>query len=71
MTRIVRYFRQNPGAIFVILFQLLLLSCVTLLIWGYSTLANKLAIYAYYSLVVGVAIQSVSFLRHREGAVEK
>ena len=70
ITRIMRYFRQNIGAPFVILFQILLLSCAALLIWGYSNLANEVAIYAYYSLVVGVVLQLISFLRHGEEAVE-
>ena len=68
--RIMRYLRQNMGTPFVIIFQILLLSCAALLIWGYSNLVNELIIYAYYSLVVGVVLHLVSFLRHREGAVE-
>ena len=70
ITRIMTYFRQNMGAPFVIVFQVLLLSCAALLVGGYSNLANEVAIYAYYSLVVGVVLQLVSFLRHGEGAVE-
>ena len=61
--RIMRYFRQNLGIPFVIVFQILLLSCAVLLIWGYSNLANGVAIYGYYSLVIGVVLQLVSFLR--------
>ena len=70
ITRIVRYFHQNLGAPFVIFFQLLLLTCAALLIRGYSDLADEVAIYAYYSLVIGVILQLVSFLRHGEGAEE-
>ena len=70
ITQIMTYFRRNMGVLFVIIFQILLLSCAALLIWGYSNLANEVAIYAYYSLVVGVVLQLVSFLRHGEGAVE-
>ena len=70
ITRIVRYLRQNFGAPFVIVFQLLLLVCAALLIRGYSTLADEVAIYAYYSLVIGVVLQLVSFLRHEEGVEE-
>ena len=68
--RIMRYFRQNMGAPFVIVFQILLLFCAALLIWGYSNLANEVAVYAYYSLVVGVVLQLVSFIRHGEGTVD-
>ena len=64
IVRLMRYFRQNLGAPFVIVFQLLLLTCAALLIRGYSNLANEVAIYAYYSLVIGVVLQLVSFLRH-------
>ena len=70
VTRIVRYFRKNFGAPFVIIFQLLLLVCAVLLIRGYSNLANEVATYAYYSLVIGVVLQLVSFLRHRDGVEE-
>jgi len=70
ITRMVRYFRQNLGAPFVIVFQLLLLACAALLIRGYSNVADEVAIYAYYSLVIGVVLQLVSFLRHGDGAEE-
>ena len=70
ITRIMTYFRQNMGAPFVIVFQILLLFCAALLIWGYSNLANEVAVYAYYSLVVGVVLQLVSFIRHGEGTVD-
>ena len=70
ITRIMRYFRQNMEVPFVIFFQILLLSCAALLAGGYSTLATEVSIYAYYSLVVSVVLQLVSFLRHGEGAVE-
>jgi hypothetical protein len=70
ITRIGRYFRQNLGAPFVIVFQLLLLVCAVLLIRGYSNLTEEVAIYAYYSLVIGVVLQLVSFLRHGDGDEE-
>ena len=70
ISKIVRYLRQNLGAPFIIVFQMLLLFCAFLLIRGYSNLANEVAIYAYYSLVIGVVLQLVSFLRHRDGVGE-
>ena len=70
ITRIMRYFRQNMGSPFIIVFQILLLFYAALLIRGYSNLANKVAIYAYYSLVVGVVLQLVSFLRHGERVLD-
>jgi len=66
VSQMVKYFRQNPGALFIIVFQLLLSACAILLIGGYSSLADDVAVYAYYSLVVGVLLQLVSFIKHRE-----
>jgi len=57
------YFRDNWGAVFVVVFQLLLVCCAVLLARGYDVAANELAVYAYYSLVLGVLLQFVSFLR--------
>jgi hypothetical protein len=61
-----RYFRENLGAPSIIAFQVMLLFCAFLLIRGYSALANDVAVYAFYSLVVRVVFQLVSFLRHPE-----
>jgi len=58
-----RYFRENPGAIFIIAFQLLLISSAAFLISGDSVLANGVAVYSYYSLVVGVVLQLVTVVR--------
>jgi len=60
-----RYFRDNLGAAFVIGFQVLLLTAAGLLVVGNSALANGVALYAYYLLVVGVVLQFVSYLRSR------
>jgi len=70
ITKIVKYLRQNLGVLFIIVFQILLLSCAFLLIRGYSDLANGVAIYAYYFLVIGVVLQLVSFLHQRNGEEE-
>jgi ABC-type iron transport system FetAB permease component len=59
-----RYFRENPGALFVIAFQILLLVCAGLLIGGNSVWADGLAVVAYFSLVIGVVLQLIFFLRH-------
>jgi len=61
-----RYFRENPGAALVMGFQILLLICASLLIRGNSALANEVAVYAYYLLIVGVVLQLVSFVRHEK-----
>ena len=59
-----RYFRENPGALFVVAFQILLFVCAGLLIGGNSFWADGLAVVAYFSLVIGVVLQLISFLRH-------
>lgn len=68
LPRVKRYFKENPGAPFIIGFQVLLIICASLLFQGDLTLANEVAVYAYYLLVVGVVLHFVSFLRHsKEG----
>jgi len=68
LPKIKRYFKDNPGAIFVMGFQLLLAVCAGLLIQGNLAMANELAEYAYFLLVIGVVLQLVSFLRRgKEG----
>jgi ABC-type iron transport system FetAB permease component len=64
LPRAKRYFRENPGALFVIAFQILLLVCAGLLIGGNSVWADGLAVVAYFSLVIGVVLQLIFFLRH-------
>lgn len=71
LLRVKRYFMENLGAPFVIGFQILLLTCAGLVIQGNSSLANEVAIYAYYSLVIGVFLQLISFLRHGKLEQEK
>jgi heme/copper-type cytochrome/quinol oxidase subunit 4 len=66
LLRAKEYFRENLGAPFVIGFQILLLTCAGLLVIGNSALANDLAVAAYFSLVIGVVLQFVSFLKHGE-----
>ena len=60
-----RYLRENLGAPFVIGFQVLLLVAAGLLVAGTSALANEVAVYAYYLLVIGVVLQLASFVRSR------
>lgn len=65
------YFKDNPGALFVLGFQLLLVACAGLLIQGSLAVANEIATYAFFLLVVGVILQFVAHLRHRNDAEEK
>ena len=63
LPKVKRYLRENPGAFFVIGFQILLLVGVSLLIVGNSVWAEGLAVVAYFSLVIGVVLQLISSLR--------
>jgi len=63
LPRIKRYFRDNPGAFFIVGFQIFLLVCAGLLILGNSVWAEGVAVVAYFSLVIGVVLQLISFLR--------
>jgi len=71
LPRIKRYFRENLGAPFVIGFQVLLLVAAGFLVLGNSALANEVAVYAYYSLVAGVVLQLISFVRQGKEAEKK
>jgi len=64
LPKIKEYLKDNPGAPFVIGFQLLLVVCAGLLIQGNSVMANEVAVYAYFSLVIGVVLQLIAYLRH-------
>jgi len=52
-----RYFRANPGSMFILAFQILLISAVVLLESSNASFANEIAGYAFYALVIGLAIQ--------------
>jgi hypothetical protein len=71
LPRIKRYLKDNPAASFIIGFQVLLLVCAGLLILGNSVWADGLAIVAYFSLVIGVVLQLVSFFRHEKESERK
>jgi len=64
-SRIREYFRENPGAIFILAFQILLMITAITLIDGNQSLANEIAVYGYYLLVVGIILQIITFLRKR------
>jgi len=71
LPKIKNYFRRNPETLFIVVFQVLLLVCVGLFISGNSFWAEGLAVVAYFSLVIGVVLQLISFLRHRESESEE
>ena len=51
---LLNYFSDNPGALFIIMFQISLIIAAYYLATGREGLANNMAIYAYYFLVLGV-----------------
>jgi hypothetical protein len=59
------FFKENPGASFILAFMLLLVSAAILLATGRSDDANATAVYAFYAIVLGIIIQ-VGFIV-REG----
>jgi hypothetical protein len=61
------YFRENPGAIFIMIFLALLVPVAALLSLGPSALADKIAGYAFDAFVIGVIIQIVVVIRKQGG----
>jgi hypothetical protein len=64
------YLKENWGAPFVIAFTLLLIASAVELSIGLSGTANSIAIYAFYFLVAGVALQIASYVKYGEGKPE-
>lgn len=66
LIKIIRYVRVNWGSPFIGAFVLLLLFTVAFLSMGLFTLANDVAVYAYYVLTVGVFLQLIRFLKDQK-----
>jgi len=64
-----KYLKENPGAPFIIAFIAMLITCSILVAYKRISSANKLAIYAFYSLVIGVALQLIASIRHKSRKV--
>jgi len=62
-----RFFRENPGAVFVLGFEVVLVACAVLLVAGLASLAESLAVVGYFLLVAGVVVQLVWFVRVSRG----
>jgi hypothetical protein len=62
-----RFFRANPGAVFILGFQVLLVACAAMMVFGFSFLAEDVAVVAYFLLVVSVVFQLVCFVRDSDG----
>jgi heme/copper-type cytochrome/quinol oxidase subunit 4 len=71
LTKMSGYFRENWSAPFSIGFILLLVVAAVSLSMGFAILADEVAIYAYYALVVGVVLQLVCFLKYNKKSGEK
>ena len=64
------YLKANWGAPFVVGFIVLLMVAAVSLLMNFAALADEVAVYAYYALVVGVVLQLVCFLKYRKGEGE-
>ncbi len=53
--RVKKYFKSNYGAPFIIVFMMLLIVAAVYLANNDKAMADQLAIYAYYMLVIGVS----------------
>jgi hypothetical protein len=62
--------KKNWGSPFIVGFILLLVSAAVSLSEGLSSLADGIAVYAYYALIVGVILQLVCFVKYREKVSE-
>ena len=61
------YVKQNWGAPFIVGFMLLLFGTAAFsLDSGLSSLADDVAVYAFYALVLGVVLQLVCFIKYRK-----
>ena len=59
------YFKENWGSPFIVGFMLLLIAAAVSLSAGVSSLADVVAVYAFYALVAGFFLQLASFLKYR------
>jgi len=60
------YFRENWGFPFIAGFLLFLFSSAFLLTAGFVNLAEQIANFAYFSLVLGVVLQLICFSKNRK-----
>jgi hypothetical protein len=65
MLKVKGYVKENWGSPFIVGFMLLLIVAVVSLSASLSSLADTVAVYAYYALVAGVFLQLASFLKYR------
>lgn len=70
-TKLKGYVRENWGSPFIVGFIFLLLTAAVLLSAGSSYWAEDVAVYAYYSLVAGVVLQLVCYLKYKKNNNEE
>jgi hypothetical protein len=63
-SRVKGYVKENWGAPFIVSFMALLMVAAVSLLVDLVVLADEVAVYAYYALVVGVVLQLVCFLKY-------
>jgi heme/copper-type cytochrome/quinol oxidase subunit 4 len=61
--RVKWYVRENWGAPFIVGFMLLLMIVAVSLSIGVAVVANEVAVYTYYALVIGFVLQLVHFMK--------
>jgi len=64
LLKIERYFIKTPGALFIILFDVLIVTCAFMLVQG-NPLVDNVAVFAYCFLVIGVVLQALTFLKDK------
>jgi hypothetical protein len=69
--RLLEYLKGNWGAPFIIAFMILLAAAAAYLAIGMESLANDIAVYAYYNLVAGVVLQLISYVKESRGKSEE
>jgi hypothetical protein len=62
--KIKEYLKDNLEAPFVIGFQLFLTLSAGLLVQGNLVMADEVAVYTYFLLVIGVVLQLIAYVRH-------
>jgi len=64
--RVKEYVKENWGPPFILGFMTFLMVAAVSLLMNFSVLANEVAVYAYYALVVGIVLQLACFLKYRK-----
>jgi hypothetical protein len=64
LARVKKYLKDNLGAPFIVVFMLLLSIAAVSLTAGLSSFAYTAAVYAFCALVIGAALQFVSFVKY-------